>query len=61
MSISLNYFNKYCKILAKGLSKQQALDKDPKATQINLTGNLAREGNSNTTVFSLLKKQKKPF
>ena len=44
------------------LNKQQALDADPKATQqINFTRNLAREGNANTTFFSLLNKQKKPF
>ena len=42
------------------LSKQQALDADPKAIQqINFTANLDREGN--TTMFSLLKKQKKEF
>ena len=42
------------------LCKQQALDVDPKAThQINFNGNLDQAGN--TAIFSLLKKQKKPF
>ena len=36
-----NYFQKYYKIIAINLSKQQALDADPKAIQqINFTGNL---------------------
>ena len=35
-----NYFNKFCKMIAIDLSKQQALDADPKAVQqINFTGN----------------------
>ena len=35
------YFSNYCKIIVIDLSKQQALDIDPKAMQqINLTGNL---------------------
>ena len=37
------------------LSKQQTLDADPKAIQqINFTGNLAREGNANTAMFSII-------
>ena len=36
-----NYLNNYYKMIAIGLSKQQALDADPKAIQqINFTGNL---------------------
>ena len=36
-----NYFNNYYKIIAIDLSKQHALDSDPKAIQqINFTGNL---------------------
>ena len=36
-----NYFDKYSKMIARDLSKQQALDADPKAIQqINLTRNL---------------------
>ena len=43
------------------LSKQQALDADPKAIQqIYFTGNLNRAASA-TMVFSLLKKQKTLF
>ena len=36
------------------LSKQQALGVDPKAVQqINFTGNLAWEGNTNTTMVTI--------
>ena len=49
-------------MIAVDLSKQQALDVYPKVIQqINFTRNLAREGNPNTIIFSLLKKQKKAF
>ena len=55
-----NYFNNYIKMRAIDLSKQQALDTDPKAIQqINFTGNLDRAGNK--TIFSLLKKQRKQY
>ena len=41
------YFNKYYKMIAVDLSKQQALDADPKAIQqINFTANLDRAGNT---------------
>ena len=41
------YFSNYCKIIVIDLSKQQALDIDPKAMQqINLTGNLDWPGNT---------------
>ena len=44
-------------MIAIQLSKQEALDADPGVTQqINCTENLDRAGN--TTMFSLLKKQK---
>ena len=48
-------------MIAVDLSKQQALDADPRAIQqINFTANLDRAGN--TRVFTLfLKKQKKLF
>ena len=50
------YFKNYYKMIAIDLSKQQALDADPKAIQqINFTGNLENQ----STIFSLLKKQKK--
>ena len=42
------------------LSKQQALDADPKTMQqINFTGK--QYGERQTTIFSLLKKRKKPI
>ena len=42
--LNYNYFNKYYKMIAIYLSKQQALDADPKAIhQINLTRNLERD------------------
>ena len=40
------YFKKYYKMIAVDLSKQQALDVDPKSIQqINFTANLDRAGN----------------
>ena len=49
-----NYFYNYYKMIAIDLSKQQALDVDPKTIeQINFTGNLTREG--------ILKKQRNHF
>ena len=42
------------------LSKQQALDVDPKAIkQINFTVYLEREGNVNTTMFFIIEEVKK--
>ena len=59
--LEYNYFKNYYKMIATDLSKQKALDTDPKAIQqINLTRNSEREGNANIC-FSLLKKQKKLF
>ena len=41
------YFKNYYKMIAVDLSKQQALDADPKAIQqINFTANLDRDGNT---------------
>ena len=41
--LDYNYFNEYYKMIAMDLSKQPALDADPKAIQeINFTGNLER-------------------
>ena len=41
------YFRNYYKMIAVDLSKQQALDADPKAVQqINFTANLDRRGNT---------------
>ena len=45
------YFNKYYKMIAIDLSKQQALDADPKAIQqINFTGNLEQQ----TKIFFII-------
>ena len=45
--LDYTYFKKYCKMIAVDLSKQQALDADPKAIQqINLAANLDRDGNT---------------
>ena len=44
--LDYTYFKKYYKMIAIDLSKQQALDADPKAIQqINFTANLNRAGN----------------
>ena len=44
------YLNEYYKVITVDLSKQQALDAEPKAIQqINFTGNLEQAGN--TTMF----------
>ena len=52
------YFNKYYKMIEMNLSKQEALDADPKAIQqINFTGNLARDGNANTTMFFIIEEE----
>ena len=57
--VDYNYFKEYCKMIAIDLSKQQALDADPKATQqINFAGNLARDLIANTTIFFIIKEAK---
>ena len=51
------YFKNYYKMTAIDLSKQQALDADPKAIQqINSTENLGRYGS--TTTFFIIEKAK---
>ena len=51
------YFKNYYKTIAVDLSKQQALDADPKAIQqINFTANLDRAGN--TTMFFIIEEAK---
>ena len=48
------YFKDHYKMIAIDLSKQQALDADPRAIQqINFTANLDRNGN--TTMFFIIK------
>ena len=57
--LDYTYFKKYYKMIAVDLSKQQALDADPKAIQqINFTGNLDQ---TIQELISFLKKQKKLF
>ena len=51
------YFENHYKMIAIDLSKQQALDADPKAIQqINFTANLDRAGN--TTMFFIIEEAK---
>ena len=45
--LDYTYFKKYYKMIAIDLSKQQALNTDPRAIQqINFTANLYRDGNT---------------
>ena len=60
-----NYFNKYYKMIAIDLSKQQAPDADPKAIQqISFTGNLSRQNaqgqdiNERKIIFSITEEAK---
>ena len=55
--LDYTYFKKNCKMIATDLSKQQALDGDPKAIQqINFTANLDRA--RNTRLYFILKEAK---
>ena len=50
-----NYFNKHYQMIVIDLSKQQALDADPKAIQqINFTGNLEQQA----TMFFIIEEAK---
>ena len=50
--LDYNYFNKYNKMIEIDLSKQQAVDADPKAIQqINFTGNLAGNPIANNAIL----------
>ena len=56
--LDYGYFRDIYKMIAIDLSKQQALDTDPRAIkQINFIANLDRAGN--IRIFFILKKQKK--
>ena len=56
--LDYTYFKKYYKMIAVDLSKQQALDADPKAIQqINFTANLDRA--DNTRLYFIFKEAKK--
>ena len=51
------YFKNYYKMIAIDLSKQQALDADPRAVQqINFTANLDKAGN--TRIYFILEEAK---
>ena len=55
--LDYNYFKKHYKMIAIYLSKQQALDADPKAIQqINFTG--YRDGNNNLLLLFIIKEVK---
>ena len=55
--LDYHYFKNYYKMVAIDLSKQEALDADPKAIQqINFTANLDRGGN--TTMFFIIEETK---
>ena len=55
--LDYTYFKKYYKMIAIDLSKQQALDADPRAIQqINFTANLDRAGN--TAMFFIIEEAK---
>ena len=56
--LDYNYFKNYHKMIAIDLSKQQALDADPKTMQqINFTGNLEEQ----LTIFFIIEEAKKLF
>ena len=58
--LDYSYFKDHYKMIAIDLSKQQALDADPRAIQqINFTANLDRAGN--TTMFFIIEEAKKLF
>ena len=53
--LDYNEFNKYCKMIAKDLTKQQALDTDTEAIQqINFTRKLSCGRNANATMFFII-------
>ena len=55
--LDYRYFKEHCKIIPMELSKQQALDVDPRAIQqINFIENLNRDGN--TTMFFIIEEAK---
>ena len=55
--LDYTYFKKYYNMIVIDLSKQQTLDTNPKEIQqINLTGNLTKDGNK--TIFFIIGKAK---
>ena len=58
--LDYTYLKKYYEMIAVDLSKQQALDADPKAIQqINLTASMYRAGN--TRIYFILEEAKETF
>ena len=56
--LDYSYFKEHYTLIATDLSKQQALDADPKAIQQNnFTGNLDRDGNA--TMFFIIEEANK--
>ena len=59
--LDYNYFKKHYNMISIDLSKQQALDVDPKSIQkTNFTGNLVNQ-NKNKTTFFIIEEAKKIF
>ena len=59
--LDYNHFNDYSKMIAIDLSKQQALETDPKAIQqINVTGKLLQgeDRNDSTTIVFIIEEAK---
>ena len=57
--LDYNYFNNYYKMIAIDISKQLALDSDPKAIQqINFIEKLPWDGNTTTTMFFTIEEAK---
>ena len=53
--LDYNYFEKYFQMISIDLSKQQAFDSEPKATQqINFTGNIG----NNAVIFLIIEEAK---
>ena len=58
--LDYSYFKENCKMIAIDVSKQQALEADPRAIQqINFTADLDRDGN--TTMFFTIEQAKELF
>ena len=57
--LDYNYFNNYYKMIAIDMSKQLALDSDPKAIQqINFIEKLPWDGSTTTTMFFTIEEAK---
>ena len=54
--LDYNYCNKYYKMIALDLSRQQAVDTDPKGVQQIKVINRGKKVNENTVMFFIIKK-----